>query len=392
MSLELGVAVHNRSGAWLEDPGFGVYVHIPFCLHRCLYCDFNTYEDLDALHGPYVDALEREIVGSPQSPPATSVFFGGGTPTLLPPTALARILAAIRSHIGMEEGAEVTVEANPETVDARAFEALLAAGVNRFSIGVQSLEPGVLERLGRRHSTAAAIAAVRAARSAGVEDLNIDLIYGSPWETTSAWDHTLARAIELEPDHVSAYALTVESGTPLAVLVATGREADVDPDVQAERYERAGRALAAAGYARYEISNWTRPGRASRHNVLYWSAGDYIGLGAGAHSHRAGRRSWRVRLPREYVARVTSGEVTEAGIELLEPADRSAEAVMLGLRLVSGIDRAGFERRFGRDPIEGREQAASRLAGAGALVVGPETVALSPAGFFLANEVISGLI
>ena len=383
----------GRSGEWLVEPGFGVYVHIPFCRHRCHYCDFNTYEGIADLHAPYVDALEREIRElAGEMPAATSVFFGGGTPTLLPPSALARLLAAVRARVGLAPGAEVTVEANPETVDAGIFEALLLAGANRFSIGIQSLEPTVLERLGRRHSVDTATAAVRAARTAGVGDLNIDLIYGSPWETDDAWERTLGAALDLEPDHISAYSLMVEPGTPLATLVTTGREPDVDPDVQAARYDRADAVLAAAGYARYEISNWSRPGRASRHNLLYWSAGDYVGLGAGAHGHRSGRRSWVVRLPRDYIERVERGEPTEAGSESLGPKARADEAVMLGLRLASGIDRRAFRARFGVDPLGGREGAAAEMELAGALRVDDARVALEPGALFVANEILARLL
>jgi putative oxygen-independent coproporphyrinogen III oxidase len=377
----------------LTQPGFGVYVHIPFCLHRCHYCNFNTYEGVDDLHAPYVDALEREICELPgELPAATSVFFGGGTPTLLPPSALARLLIAIRSRTGLAPDAEITIEANPETVDEGVFDALLRAGANRFSIGIQSLDPGVLQRLGRQHSVATAIAAVRAARTAGAGDLNIDLIFGSPWETEAAWELTLDAALELEPDHISAYSLMVEPRTPLATLVATGREPDVDPDVQAARYDRAESVLSAAGYARYETSNWARPGRASRHNLLYWSAGDHLGLGAGAHGHRAGRRSWVVRLPRDYIGRIERGEPTEAGSETLEGESRADEALMLGLRLVSGIDRRGFRARFGIDPLEGREQAASDLEGAGLLRVDAAGLALAPGASFVANEVLARLL
>lgn len=383
---------HSRTGRWLVEPGLGVYVHVPFCLHRCHYCDFNTYEHLDALHAPYVDALEREIRASGARGPATSVFFGGGTPTLLPADALARLLRAVRDSVAIGSDAEVTIECNPETVDESEFEALLAAGFNRFSIGIQSLDPAVLKRLGRQHRVEVATAAVRAARSAGVGDLNIDLIYGSPFETEASWARTLGAALELAPDHVSAYSLMVEPGTPLATLVATGRERDVDPDAQADRYALTDAVLSAAGYVRYEISNWSEPGRASRHNVLYWSAGDYLAWGAGAHGHRAGHRWWRTRLPRDYVEQVRCGESTVAGEEVLGPGERAAEALMLGLRMTSGIDRAGFEARFGDDPLAGREKAAEALVAAGLLRLDRGSMGLAPEALFVAHEVISRLL
>ncbi|MDQ3952519.1 MAG: radical SAM family heme chaperone HemW [Actinomycetota bacterium] len=376
------------TGEWLADPGYGVYVHVPFCRHRCHYCDFNTYEGLDALHEPYVAALEREIGETPaRRGPATSVFFGGGTPTLLEPAALARLLAAVRSSIGIAPGAEVTVEANPETVDEATFGALLAAGFNRFSVGVQSLAPHVLERLGRTHSADVALTALAAARRAGATNLNADLIFGSPWETPEDWRRSLDGTVAAETDHVSAYALTIEEGTPLATLVASGRVPDVDPDVQAERHAVADEVLGAAGLERYEISNWARPGRASRHNVLYWSAGDYAGFGAGAHGHEDGRRYWRTRLPRDYVAAVAAGASTEAGSERLAPEERAREAMTLGLRLSSGIDEAAFYERW---PEAAGEMLAltDDLCAEGWLVRDGEWLRLADAGTLVANDIL----
>jgi putative oxygen-independent coproporphyrinogen III oxidase len=293
-----------RTGQWQERPGFGVYVHIPFCKHRCHYCDFNTYDGQQGLHNAYVDALERDIERwRGPAHPASSVFFGGGTPSLLPASQLRRVLHAVASVTGMEAGCEVTIEVNPETVDEARFAALLDAGFGRFSVGVQSLAPHVLQGLSRTHPPEVALEALRAARRAGAPDINADLIYGSPWEREEDWVRSLEGVIEEAPDHISAYALTIEAATPLATLVATGRMADVDPDVQAERYELTHRLLSGAGYVRYEISNWARPGAASRHNVLYWSAGDYLGFGAGAHAHAGGRRWWSLRLPRDYIGR-----------------------------------------------------------------------------------------
>jgi oxygen-independent coproporphyrinogen-3 oxidase len=387
------VALAARTGAWLEDPGFGVYVHIPFCAHRCHYCDFNTYEGQDSLHAAYVDALVREIETHPgPAEQATSVFFGGGTPTLLPPAQLRRILAAVAERFGLAPGAEVTVEANPETVDEGAFEALLEAGFNRVSVGVQSVVAPVLAGLGRTHSGEAGLAALRAARRAGVEDLNADLIFGSPWETDDDWRASLEAVVAEAPDHVSTYALTVEDGTPLHALVATGRVPDVDPDVQAARWEVAVEVLGAAGYERYEISNHARPGRASRHNLLYWSAGDYAGFGAGAHGHFSGRRYWRTRLPRAYVAALEQGRSTIAGGETLSADARAGEALMLGLRLTQGIDLAGFARRFGTDPLGRREGTLAALVAAGLLERSGERLALAPGATLVANEALSRLL
>jgi len=355
----------TRMGTWTPDPGFGVYVHIPFCTHRCHYCDFNTYEGQDDLHDTYVEALVADIRRWPgASRPATSVFFGGGTPTLLAPARLGEILGAIGDTCGIAPGAEITVEANPETVDERVFAGLLAAGFNRVSIGVQSLVPKVLLGLGRTHSAERAIDALRAALRAGFDDVSADLIYGSPWETADDFARSLEGVVAEAPDHVSAYALTVEDGTPLATLVATGRVPDVDPDLQAERHGLASDVLGAAGYERYEVSNWARPGRASAHNVLYWCAGDYLGFGAGAHGHIAGERYWTTRLPRDFIAAVASGVTTRAGSESLTADRRAGEALMLGLRLASGVDLDAFEQRHG-PVLHARRSAIDGLVAAG---------------------------
>ena len=388
------VAVNpTRSGRWTSDPGFGVYVHIPFCTHRCHYCDFNTYEGQDDLHGDYVDALVADIERwRGERRPATSVFFGGGTPTLLAPERLGRILRAVEATCGIAPGAEVTVEANPETVDERIFEGLLGAGFERVSIGVQSLVPKVLVGLGRTHSPERALDGLAAARRAGFTDISADLIYGSPWESTEDWVRSLEGVIEAEPDHVSAYALTVEDATPLATLVATGRVPDVDPDIQAERHGIASDLLAAAGYERYEVSNWARPGRASAHNVLYWCAGDYLGFGAGAHGHVDGERYWTTRLPRAFIAAVSEGITTRAGDERLDKDQRAGEALMLGLRLSSGIDSDAFTHRFGPSALSGRGAAIDALCREGLLERSGAALRMTTRGTMLASEIAVRLL
>jgi putative oxygen-independent coproporphyrinogen III oxidase len=327
-----------------------------------------------------------------QEGPATSVFFGGGTPTLLEPVLLGRMLAAVEARFGIAPDAEITVEANPETVDEHTFEALLDAGFNRFSVGVQSLRAHVLVGLGRRHSVRRALDALAAARRAGVEDLNADLIYGSPWESASDWVASLHGVVDAGPDHVSAYALTVEEGTPLATLVRTGRVGEPDPDVQAERHGIADDVLSAAGYRRYEVSNWCRPGRAGRHNVLYWSAGDYLGFGAGAHGHRSGRRWWSVRLPRDYIDSVARGAPAQAGEETLAPDGRAGEALVLGLRLRAGVDLDGFARRFGPDAWARREPVFAHLVERGLVERRGRRIRVAEAATLVANEVAVALL
>ena len=388
--------VRESQAEWTADPGFGVYVHIPFCMHRCHYCDFNTYEGAGPYHRPYVDALLTHIrtwtgtVGV--LPDATSVFFGGGTPTLLAPRDLIRILDAVRNHVGIAVGAEVTVEANPETVDDRILDELRAGGFNRVSIGVQSLVEPVLRGLGRTHSAESSLRAIRAARKAGFEDVNADLIYGSPWEGDRDWVTSLEGVVEVGPDHISAYALTVESGTPLATLVATGRVPDVDPDIQAARHAVADEVLTAAGYRRYEVSNWSLPGHACRHNVLYWCAGEYAGFGAGAHAHIGGRRFWAFRRPRDFIERAASGASTEAGWEALDASGRAGEALMLGLRLASGIDEAAYAAKFGARELAARVPVIRDLMAAGLLEREGGSLRVSPAATLVGDEVARQLL
>ncbi|MGH2817474.1 MAG: radical SAM family heme chaperone HemW [Actinomycetota bacterium] len=380
-------------GVWKEEPGFGVYVHIPFCVHRCHYCDFNTYEGLESLHRPYVDALVRQIEGWPGShPAATSIFFGGGTPTLLDSRELGRVLGAIGARFGIAPGSEITVEANPETVDRTRFTSLLEHGFNRVSIGVQSLVPHVLRGLGRTHSVRDALDAITAAHGAGFTNINADLIYGSPWESPEDWRVTLEAVVAARPAHVSAYALTVEEGTPLATLVRTGRLRDVDPDVQADRHGVAESVLDAGGYGRYEISNWAMPGRASRHNVLYWCAGDYLGFGAGAHAHVDGHRWWNRRLPRDFIAAATAGELPVAGEERLDAGARAGEALMLGLRLRDGIDLAGFAHRFGASALDERARDLDSLISMGLLERDAGRLRLTVRGTLVANDALCRLL
>jgi oxygen-independent coproporphyrinogen-3 oxidase len=305
---------------------------------------------------------------------------------------LARILKAVRDRFGFAPDPEITIEANPEGVDERMFEGLLQAGFNRVSFGVQSLVPSVLAGLGRTHSPETARRAIAAARNAGFEDLNADLIYGSPWESTSDWLVSLEGILEFDPDHVSAYALTIEEGTPLSTLVTTGRVPDVDPDLQAERHAAAEALLGAAGFDRYEISNWARPGRACRHNVLYWSAGDYAGFGAGAHGHIAGRRSWARRLPREFTGAVAAGGSTEAGAEVLGADARCGEALMLGLRLASGLDLDAVGRRFGTKALGARMPLIEELSGRGLLVRSGPNVRIAHEATMVAGDICARLL
>ena len=333
---------------------FGVYVHIPFCSRRCDYCAFATWTDRHHLQEQYLRALVADIRRT-EMPPVTSVFVGGGTPTLVDPRLLAEVLGAVPTV----PGAEVTVECNPDDVDEPMMAVYAAAGVNRVSIGVQSMVPHVLRSLGRAHDPANVERAVAAGRSAGIPTYNLDLIYGGAGETLADWQETLDRALDLAPFHVSAYALTVEAGTPLF----DQPERHPDDDDLADKYEAADDALTAAGLANYEVSNWARPGHECRHNILYWEQGDYFGFGSAAHSHRGGRRFWNVRTPERYIAAVEAGGSTEAAGETLDVDTRRVEGLQLALRMRDGVpaealDIEGLDdlvEPFESTPLDGGE-------------------------------------
>jgi oxygen-independent coproporphyrinogen-3 oxidase len=313
---------------------FGVYVHVPFCRHRCDYCAFATYTDRDHLMEGYAAACVTEIgraVEREGMPVATSVFFGGGTPSRLDADLLVGVLAAVPRA----PGAEVTVECNPEDVTPALLSTYRAGGVTRISLGVQSTVDHVLVGLGRRHGPAQVAGAAAAVAGAGFDSWNMDLILGGAGERDEDWERSLTDVLGLAhpPPHVSAYALTVEPGTPLA------RDPDRHPDddVQAGRYETTDRILTGAGYRWEEISNWARPGHGCRHNRLYWDQGDYRGIGSAAHSHDGGRRWWNVRTPDRYVALVSADAPTVAGDEVLDGLARRFEALVLGLRTSAGV-------------------------------------------------------
>jgi oxygen-independent coproporphyrinogen-3 oxidase len=316
---------------------FGVYVHIPFCARRCDYCAFATWTDRSHLTEAYLDAVGIEIGREVDAglPAATSVFVGGGTPSMVPPAALMAVVGAIPTA----PGSEVTVECNPDTVTPTLIETYRAGGVTRLSLGVQSMVPHVLRSLGRSHDPGNVIRAVELARDGGIPTFNLDLIYGAAGETVDDWRRTLDAALELRPPHVSAYALTVEPGTPLANDPAR----HPDDDTQADDYEVADAMLTAAGLASYEISNWAVPGHECRHNLLYWAQGDYLGVGCAAHSHRTGRRWWNVRTPERYIALVRAGQPAIAAGETLDDETRRMEGLQLALRTRAGVPAAALD-------------------------------------------------
>lgn len=325
---------------------FGVYVHVPFCSVRCGYCDFNTYTATElgggASQASYAGqaaaevALAREVTG-PR--PADTVFFGGGTPTLLPPGDLVRILAAIDEHWGLAPGAEVSTEANPDSVTLTGLRELRDGGFTRISFGMQSAVPHVLAVLDRTHQPANVPRAVAWAREAGFEQVSLDLIYGTPGESLDDWRRSVQTALACEPDHVSAYSLIVEEGTALGRQVRRGEVPMPSEDDFAEKYVLADELLRAAGLQWYEVSNWARHDAARcRHNLGYWRSEDWWGIGPGAHSHLVGRRFWNVKHPRPYAESVAAGKLPILGEETLSEAEQHTERLMLELRIVDGLE------------------------------------------------------
>jgi oxygen-independent coproporphyrinogen-3 oxidase len=371
-------------------------VHVPFCASRCGYCDFNTYTAAELGPGASRDsyaglaiaevALARKVLGA-AAPRVSTVFFGGGTPTLLPPGDLAAILRAIEGEFGLDSDAEVTTEANPESVDRRYLAQLRAAGFTRISLGMQSAADHVLRVLDRAHTPGQAQRCVGWARDAGFAHVNLDLIYGAPGETAADWDRSVGAAMSAGPDHLSAYALTVEDGTRLAARIRRGELAPPDDDELAERYLAADGAFSAAGLGWYEISNWAAgPGAACRHNLLYWTGGNWWGVGPGAHSHVGGTRWWNLRHPAAWAARIAAGRSPGQAREILTADQRRAERIMLTTRLATGC-AVGELGPAGRAAAELAVR--DGLADAAALEAG--RVLLTRRGRLLADAVIAAL-
>lgn len=374
----------------------GVYLHVPFCASRCGYCDFNTYTATElgesVRRDTFHEVLAAEVryaadtLGDPRRPVDT-VFVGGGTPTLLGAPALVSLLDVVREEFGLAPGAEVTTEANPDSVDERMLADLRAGGYTRISFGMQSTSSSVLRILDRTHTPGASLEAARAAARVGFEHLNLDLIYGTPGESDDDLRRSVEDAIAAGVDHVSAYSLIVEDGTPLARRVRRGELPAPDDDVAAARYGIVDRLLTEAGMAWYEVSNWARPGGECRHNLGYWHDDDWWGIGPGAHSHRAGERWWNVKHPRTYADRLAAGQSPAEDREVLTADQRSMERVMLGMRLAEGLALAELDDQGrARAAIEAQEG----LLDEEALVSG--RLVLTDAGRLLADAVIRRLV
>lgn len=369
----------------MDEMVCGLYIHIPFCRSRCAYCDFNTYAGKDSLLPAYVDALCQEIARAPSLKAAT-VYFGGGTPSLLSAPQVSQLLAALRDRFYLPYEPEVTLEANPGTLTEGYLEGLRQVGANRLSLGAQSFDPGELCLLGRSHRMADIYRAVAQARAEGFDSLNLDLIYGLPHQSLEAWKLSLGQALELSADHLALYCLTLEEDTPLGKAVARGELPPPDPDLAADMYLHAEERLLQAGYRHYELSNWAKPGKECRHNLVYWRNQPYLGFGAGAHSCFGGYRFANIPSPENYISRIASGTSPEAFREAVSPELERAETVILGLRLVEGVDDASFRRRYGVSLFPGYAAQIAELEGLGLVEREGERLRLTARGRLLGNE------
>lgn len=368
-----------------------VYVHIPFCLSKCRYCGFNSVPATETVEiEGYCRALEREIRSAKyELRNLTTLYFGGGTPTILEPKRISDIMSVLRRKTAFGQEAEVTIEANPETVDLVKLRALRDTGFNRLSLGVQSFNDECLEFLGRVHDGKRARQAFEQARQAGFENVGIDLIYGIPGQGLDRWKDELRMAVALGPEHISAYSLAYEPGTEFTAWRDSGRIAPCQDDLEAEMFLAAIDVLGQAGYQHYEVSNFAKPDLRSRHNMNYWLCGDYLGFGAGAHSHLAGRRWANMKSPEDYALNVEKGGSTVDFEEELSKEQRIFEAIFLGLRMVEGIGLEEFTAKWGKSPLDFRPETWKNLiAGGMAIMAGPD-LRLTTKGLLIADVLLS---
>lgn len=372
------------------DP-IGLYLHIPYCLHKCGYCDFNSHNINEAEMESYVRALLMEMDQAAKSAKdrrVSTIFFGGGTPTTLPFADLARILEACHRHFQVDPAAEITCEANPATIPQADLKQLREAGFNRLSIGVQSFDPNELKRLERVHSVDEVYLTVERARQAGFDNLSLDLMFALPGQTVERWQDNLQKAIDLQPDHISAYNLTIEPDTVFYKQQSQGQLTMPPDDFQRELFEITIDTLTGAGYEHYEISNYAKPGKQSLHNLNYWVNGEYIGLGAGASSTFKGNRYKNTNLPARYIAQINDTRTAVASRETPDRRQRMGEAVMLGLRLKTGLSLFQFKNQFGISFQEAFGETVERLKKMELLEISDGQVALTREGLFLADSVI----
>ncbi len=379
------------------DAPIGVYIHVPFCAHICPYCDFTTYAGKENLIPAYVDAVVREIelrAGEAGNRPAATVYLGGGTPSLLAAGEVDRILTTVRTHLDVLPAAEITMEANPNNLNEPDLAGYLQAGVNRLSIGAQTLDRRGLRTLGRQHEAVDVLASLQAARRVGFERINLDFIFGWPGQTRESWQRDLQALIDMGdegPDHLSLYSLIIEPGTPYADAAARGILHMPDDDATADLYEDAIAMLGAAGWDHYEIANWCRePNGYSRHNAIYWQHGDYLGIGAGAFGTMNGNRVMNQLLPERYINDLASGTLPQSNTEVLDSSTALGETMMLGLRLLNdGVEAAAFAARHGVALSEAFGDEIARMQGLGMLETTGSGIRLTTRGMMLANSVVA---
>jgi oxygen-independent coproporphyrinogen-3 oxidase len=379
-----------------------IYLHIPFCRHRCSYCDFNTYTSVGDLQSEYVAALLQEIRQVAKTArqvqqlrPAETLFFGGGTPSLLTAEQVRSLIDGVGTAFGFAPGREVTLEANPETVDGHYLAAIRQAGVNRLSFGMQSADAAELTLLGRTHGVETVYAAVNQAQAAGFTNFNLDLIYGLPDQNMAVWERSLRTALEMKPPHLSLYCLTIEEGTPMHRWLRDGRIAIPDPDQAAEQYEAACRIMAQAGYCHYEISNWALPGYECRHNLAYWRDQEFLGFGAGAHGKALGQRYALVRQPRVYIRRMSTDldapyplSTAVAESHVLDRPEAMSDRVITQLRLLQeGLDLVAFNEQFGQTIDEAFDGLPGQLESWDLLRREDGRLLLTERGWFISNQV-----
>lgn len=394
--------VGDKPYDWREDP-VGLYLHIPFCESKCIYCDFNSYAGMEDKFEPFVRALVRDLQRGvswdlPSEPACegaeiATVFIGGGTPSVLKPGQITRILDAVRARYKIKGGAEITMEANPGTITLEKFEGYLAAGVNRLSMGVQVLDDRMLKKLGRIHSSEGALESYRLARQAGFTNINLDFIFGLPGQDLRHLETVLDRLLAITPlpEHLSCYSLIVEENTPLYTGVERGLIAVPQEDAVADMYEMIGARLPRAGFKQYEISNWTL-GKPCAHNLVYWHDGRYLAFGPGASGYWGNTRYTTLLGPGDYIKAMREGSSVIADRTHVAPKDEMAEVMILGLRLNEGVSVAYFERRFGRSLLLTYEQEIGEMTGLGLLEIACGNVRLTEHGRLLGNEVFARFI
>ena len=370
-----------------------IYIHIPFCVSKCHYCDFNSYADKSHLVERYQRALLKEISSYTNGRKINTIFFGGGTPSYLTPEQIEEILLQVKQSFDCSTMKETTLETNPETIDGKErFMGYRQTGINRISMGAQSFDDTILQAMNRPHKAEKIGEVVHYARDAGFDNINLDFIFGYPQQTMKTWLDTLEKAIALHPEHLSIYGLTVEPGTSLYTYVKQGKQVPADDDLVLNMYQYTLEKLPSADYQQYEISNFALPGRECQHNINYWKNGEYFGFGAGAHSYINGRRYWNIRSIDEYVKRMESSESPVVGEERLDGKQKMAESAMLALRLHEGINRTAFQSQFHQDPLDVFSDTFARYSDGGLLQINDNHIQLTQQGLYLSDSIFADLL